>query len=106
MEVSKKDAVQITFKCAKAEMATSIAEKIHDKLSGLEDYVESEVLLNFEGDTVHVAIGENSNKFSFITALGESVGMEAFKQNWKRRKLPKDSVIGYKPSELKQMHEF
>ena len=96
----------MTFKCATEEMAAAMADKIHVKLAGLEDYVESEVLLNFEGDTIHLVIGENSNKISFIAALGESVGMEAFEQNYKEKKLPTDSVIGYKSTELKQMKSF
>lgn len=87
-------------------MACAIAECIHSRLSGLEDYVESEVLLNVDEDTITLGVGEHSNKFTFMAALGDLIGLEAYNRNPGKYNKPEDSLIGYKTSALKQMHSF
>lgn len=98
MSKSQKNAVTVTFECASEEMAKLIADKIHAKCSGLEDYVESELGLNYEKNIVYVAVGECCNKFTFMAALGELIGLEVFHANSRT----KDNTV----VELKEMDSF
>lgn len=65
-EFDKGNNFEITIECDSHEDAAKIGELIHDNLKGLQDYVDSKILLNCDTDKVVLAFGAESDCYPYF----------------------------------------
>ena len=66
----KRTELVLTYLCRNENEAKRLCNVIGDRLRGLDDYIESNIVLNLDGDTVRLYVTEDCSDMSKVAALG------------------------------------
>lgn len=66
-EFNKANNFEITIKCISNDQATRVGEAIHKNIKGMQEYIDSKVLLNYNSDEVVLAIGAECDCYPFFS---------------------------------------
>jgi tRNA threonylcarbamoyladenosine modification (KEOPS) complex Pcc1 subunit len=71
-EFDKANNFVITIDCDSEENAEKVATRIHENFRGNSDYVDSKILLNFDGTSVTIGIGAETDFIPLIKFVADN----------------------------------